>query len=183
MAADEKLCPYCGERIKSVARKCRFCGEMLDEPDDACHINANPSTAQLATCPRCKSSETSEYMPTRWKCFRCGAKFIIEEAPSIVVQPTRETVIHTGPTDTRKLEQRIETLTGVKPRSRRASGKICPRCGSTYLNPVNDRNKITPQIRCHNCGYTYDQFNSAGAIAFLVVLAVVVAIALHTCAP
>ncbi|MFM7163133.1 MAG: hypothetical protein ACKO3P_22510 [Planctomycetaceae bacterium] len=30
-ASDEtKLCPMCGREIKAVARKCRFCGEMLD---------------------------------------------------------------------------------------------------------------------------------------------------------
>ena len=28
--SDTKLCPYCGEEIKNIALKCRFCGEFLD---------------------------------------------------------------------------------------------------------------------------------------------------------
>lgn len=27
--ADTKICPMCGERVKSIARKCRYCGENL----------------------------------------------------------------------------------------------------------------------------------------------------------
>ena len=27
---DRVLCPYCGEEIPSIARKCRHCGEYLD---------------------------------------------------------------------------------------------------------------------------------------------------------
>ncbi len=31
-APDTKPCPYCGEKIKVTAVKCRFCGEFLNKP-------------------------------------------------------------------------------------------------------------------------------------------------------
>ncbi|MCS6977666.1 MAG: hypothetical protein NZM31_11765 [Gemmatales bacterium] len=31
-ASDTKPCPFCGERIKVTAVKCRFCGEFLNKP-------------------------------------------------------------------------------------------------------------------------------------------------------
>ena len=29
--AERKNCPYCGESISAIAKKCRFCGEYFDE--------------------------------------------------------------------------------------------------------------------------------------------------------
>ncbi len=35
-----KLCPFCGEKIKYIAIKCRFCNEMLDKQADSGKISA-----------------------------------------------------------------------------------------------------------------------------------------------
>ena len=36
---DTKRCPYCGEEIKAVAKKCRFCGQWLDEESNEVKSN------------------------------------------------------------------------------------------------------------------------------------------------
>ena len=38
---DTKICPYCGEEIKAVAKKCRFCGQWLDEDTNEVAIIVN----------------------------------------------------------------------------------------------------------------------------------------------
>lgn len=40
MVKDTKICPYCGETIKSTAKKCRFCGEWFDDEDRIAHGQA-----------------------------------------------------------------------------------------------------------------------------------------------
>lgn len=41
--ADTKKCPHCGQEIKAVAKKCRFCGRWLDEVSISA-TNTNIST-------------------------------------------------------------------------------------------------------------------------------------------
>lgn len=40
MQPDEKKCPLCGETIKKIAVKCRFCGEFLDKAQGAAQDSA-----------------------------------------------------------------------------------------------------------------------------------------------
>lgn len=49
---DTKPCPYCGEMVKQVARKCRFCGEYLDEElEREERIRNAPSMAERIALP------------------------------------------------------------------------------------------------------------------------------------
>lgn len=108
----------------------------VEERDGTFRVQGDSRSARLATCPMCRSTETSEYMPTRWMCLHCGAKFLLEKAPEIVVQPTKETIIHEGPTDTRELERGVGAISGVKGGVDASKGKVCPRCKSGYINPT-----------------------------------------------
>ncbi|MCR4808561.1 MAG: zinc ribbon domain-containing protein [Prevotella sp.] len=43
---ETKRCPYCGEEILAIAKKCRFCGEWLTDKE-------KPKIQNLAPCPVC----------------------------------------------------------------------------------------------------------------------------------
>jgi RNA polymerase subunit RPABC4/transcription elongation factor Spt4 len=56
---ETKRCPYCGEEILAVAKKCKHCGEWLEqkEPEKekkACPICGELVDADLEVCPYCK---------------------------------------------------------------------------------------------------------------------------------
>ncbi len=42
--SDTKKCPHCGQEIKAVAKKCRFCGKWCDEPVNQGTRQNQPST-------------------------------------------------------------------------------------------------------------------------------------------
>jgi len=43
---DHKNCPYCGEEIAATAKKCRFCGEWLEEPQQPIQPDPQPQSPQ-----------------------------------------------------------------------------------------------------------------------------------------
>ena len=58
---EKKLCPYCGKEILKVAKKCKHCGEWLEqkEPEKekkACPICGELVDVDLEVCPYCKES-------------------------------------------------------------------------------------------------------------------------------
>ena len=63
MADEEtKLCPYCGEEILAVAKKCKHCGEFLKEE------NEPEDLSETKQCPFC--GEEIQYSAI--KCKHCG---------------------------------------------------------------------------------------------------------------
>ncbi len=61
---ETKRCPYCGEEILAVAKKCKHCGEWLDDDDEEledeepqkvpCPVCAEMIDADATVCPFCK---------------------------------------------------------------------------------------------------------------------------------
>lgn len=44
---DEIKCPYCGENIKSLAKKCRHCGEWIEKTQE--EISLNPASEAIVS--------------------------------------------------------------------------------------------------------------------------------------
>lgn len=52
---ETKRCPYCGEEILAVAKKCKHCGEWLEEKrSKACPVCGEQIDEDASICPHCK---------------------------------------------------------------------------------------------------------------------------------
>lgn len=52
---ETKRCPYCGEEILAVAKKCKHCGEWLNrEETRPCSICGEKISSDATVCPYCK---------------------------------------------------------------------------------------------------------------------------------
>jgi ribosomal protein S27AE len=76
-AAQTEQCPFCGETILAVAKKCKHCGESLDR-QAAEPVSEQAQGAQTKQCPFC-----GETIPAVAKdCEHCG-EFLDKPAPEL----------------------------------------------------------------------------------------------------
>lgn len=55
MEQKTRRCPYCGEEILAVARKCKHCGEWLDKKEQKpCPVCGEQIDIEATSCPYCK---------------------------------------------------------------------------------------------------------------------------------
>ena len=59
MTDKTKRCPYCGEEILAIARKCKHCGEWLEtkvseREKKPCPVCGESVDADIEVCPYCK---------------------------------------------------------------------------------------------------------------------------------
>lgn len=69
MEQETKQCPYCGEEILAVAKKCKHCGEWLEHPQQH---------QQMTVCPTC-GEETPTDNPM---CQQCGEPIATTSSPT-----------------------------------------------------------------------------------------------------
>lgn len=78
-AASTKPCPHCAETIQSAARKCRFCGERLDEivPEPVAETNALDDLASAANYDSDADDRAKPVVRTTHRLAKCAFAILV----------------------------------------------------------------------------------------------------------
>ncbi len=129
---EHRPCPYCGEDILAVAKKCKHCGEFLD---------ANLRPKQVVVKPPKQARETS---PTTWGCL---IAMILVGGCFVMMRSSREL-------DSGRIESPASStgaspnVTWTKTSTPRWVDKLDPKVQTAYRNMLNESSPLYTGFYC-----------------------------------
>jgi DNA-directed RNA polymerase subunit RPC12/RpoP len=149
MEPDERACPYCAETIKVAAKKCRWCGEFLDEgASTAAQPTATASSPMIANQaaaapPQTPTTETREQYLARMNGTKLGGKGVTGSSEIVCPYCQKK-----GFVKTKAIKQK-KGISGAK-----ATGAVFTMGVSILATGLSRKEKVT-QLTCGSCKMTW----------------------------